>query len=427
MRLRLAFASLVFSFGFLALVTGPAEAAANHPLSVTAPPDETTPEPSLGAPAELLSDPSGSPDQSESEEGDEEIETVDVRELKPVAPRAKTVKKAAPGKPAKDSKKPRGKKLKGDAACGFRMPVYVHEVIEGDMVSSIAGRYGVRVSDIKKLNPRLDINKVRIGQSIKVCPEIAPRLREEFTYTVKGGDSLSKIGEKYGLLATEIVRLQDGKLRRRLDASRSDLKPGDELTLVVDRGVLPEYAPKNEDRGTLKIAVQLDPGKAYFIKRPNLAYGTSHSVKAIKAALSRYKQSKAGKGGPQVHVGDISSRGGGPLTGHKSHQKGVDVDIGLVLKGSDANETRFRTGNTGNLDIARTWALIKAFVDNADVRAVFLDYNLQKLLYEHARQQKVSESTLDALFQYPRGKGRGFGIIRHWKGHKDHFHVRFKR
>ena len=98
-----------------------------------------------------------------------------------------------------------------------------------------------------------------------------------------------------------------------------------------------------------------------------------------------------------------------------------------MLKGSDANETRFRTGNNGNLDVARTWALIKAFVDNADVRAVFLDYNLQKLLYEHARKQKVSESTLDALFQYPRGKGRGFGIIRHWKGHKDHFHVRFKR
>jgi len=307
------------------------------------------------------------------------------------------------------------------------MPIYAHEVIDGDMVSSIAARYGVRVGDIKKLNPKLDINKLRIGQTIKVCPEIAPRLREEFTYTVKSGDMLSKIGEKYGLLAKEIVRLQTGKLRRRLEANRNDLRPGDELTLIVDRGVLPEYAPKDEDRGTLKVGVQLEPGKAYYIKRPHLAYGTAHAVKAIKAALSRYKQSKAGKGGPQVHVGDISARGGGPLTGHMSHQKGVDVDIGLVLKGEEAHEVRFRTGTPSNLDIARTWALIKAFVDTEDVRAVFLDYNLQKLLYDHARQQKVSESTLDALFQYPRGKGRGFGIIRHWKGHRDHFHVRFKR
>ena len=409
MRLRLAFASFVF----LALATGPSGAGAQQP------------EPDASAP-ELVGEPEA--EQGGSEEGEEEIEALDVRELKPVAPRPRPpVKKAAAAKPKKDPAKKKGKQPKGDKACDFRMPVYTHEVIDGDMLSSIAARYGVRMGDITKLNPRLKPDRLSIGQKIKVCPEIAPRNREEFTYTVKSGDMLSKIGEKYGLLGKEIVRLQTGSLRRRLDKNPGDLRPGDELTLVVDRGVLPEYAPKNEDRGTLKIGVQLDPGKAYFIKRPHLAYGTSHSVKAIKAALSRYKQSKAGKGGPQVHVGDISARGGGPLTGHMSHQKGVDVDIGLVLKGSDANETRFRTGNNGNLDVARTWALIKAFVDNADVRAVFLDYNLQKLLYEHARKQKVSESTLDALFQYPRGKGRGFGIIRHWKGHRDHFHVRFKR
>ncbi len=413
MRLRLAFASLMF----LALFTGSTAADAQQPQAG----------PEVEAPGDP---PPGTPDQIDSEEGEEEIEALDVRELKPVAPRAKPVeKKTKPGKPKKEapSKKPKKGKVKGDAACDFRMPVYTHEVIDGDMLSSIAARYGVRMGDITKLNRSLKPNTLRIGQKIKVCPEIAPRNREEFTYTVKNGDSLSEIGEKYGLLAKEIVRLQSGKLRRRLDANRNDLKLGDELTLVVDRGVLPEYAPKDEDRGTLKIGVQLAVGKAYYIKRPHLAYGTSHSVKAIKAALSRYKQTKAGKGGPQVHVGDISSRGGGPLTGHKSHQKGIDVDIGLVLKGDDANETRFRTGNAGNLDIARTWALIKAFVDTADVRAVFLDYNLQKLLYEHARKQKVSESTLDELFQYPRGKGRGFGIIRHWKGHKDHFHVRFKK
>lgn len=427
MRLRLALANLclVLATSCVALGLAPAAAAAEYPLPVSVPPVEAPPE----APPE--DPPPGTPDQIESEDEEEEEEAVDTRELKPVPPRERKVegrtatgtkdKKKADRKPAR----PRGKKVQGDKACEFRVPLYEHEVIEGDMLSSIAARYGVRLGDVQRLNPKAKV--LRIGQKIKVCPEIAPRLREEFTYTVKSGDSLSKIGEKYGLLVKEIVGLQKGSLRRRLDGDRSALRPGDELTLVVDRGVLPEFAPRDEDRGTLKVGVQLLPGKAYFIKRPHLAYGTSHSVKAIKAALSRYKQTKAGKGGPQVHVGDISARGGGALRGHKSHQKGIDVDIGLVLKGSDANETRFRTGNAGNLDIARTWALIKAFVDTADVRAVFLDYGLQKLLYEHARKQKVSESTLDVLFQYPRGRGRNFGIIRHWKGHKDHFHVRFKR
>jgi len=414
MRHRLVLATLACLF-----FGQPAAADANYPISLPPlPGEESAGEPDLGDPAP------GSAEPVETEPEEEDQQQVDTRELKPVAQPKVAPKKSTASKP-KPVKKA---KVKGDAACDFRMPVYEHEVIEGEIVSSIAARYGVRVGAIKKLNPRLDINKVRAGQKIKVCPDIAPRLREEFTYEVKSGDNLSKIGEKYGLLAKEIVRMQHGSLRRRLDANINSLKLGDELTLVVDRGVLPEYAPKkNEDRGTLKVGVELAPGKGYFIKRPHLAYGTARSVKTIKAALSRYKQSKAGKGGPQVHVGDISARGGGPLKGHMSHQKGIDVDIGLVLKGEDANETRFRIGRADNLDIARTWALLKAFVDSEDVTAVFLDYGLQKLLYEHAKKQKVSESTLDVLFQYPRGKGRYFGIIRHWKGHKDHFHVRFRK
>ena len=405
MRLRLALAT------FVCCVLGASTVDAQYPVPLPAPPPQAETD---------RSPPGDDADGGEAEEEDDVEEPIDVKELKPAKPRVRP--KVKPEKQAKPAKK-----AKGDAVCEFRMPVYEHEVAEGDIVSSIAARYGVKLKDIKKWNPRLDLNKVSIGKKIKVCPEIAPRLREEFTYAVKKGDSLSEVGEKYGLLARQIVRMQSGSLKRRLEANMGDLRLGDELTLVVDRGVLPAYAPKNEDRGTLKVGVSLEPGKAYFIKRPHLAYGTATTVKAIKAALSRYKQTKAGKGGPQVHVGDISARGGGALRGHKSHQKGIDVDIGLVLKGSDANETRFRTGNAGNLDIARTWALIKAFVDTADVRAVFLDYGLQKLLYEHARKQKVSEAKLDELFQYPRGKGRAFGIIRHWKGHKDHFHVRFRK
>jgi LysM repeat protein len=413
-RLTLAFATLVaLVLGFAAptAAQSPAAAAVSTGATTGTPPSRIPDEP-----------PPGAPDEAESDE-DAAPEPIDTTELKKVD-KPKTHLKSA-----KEQKKPQklSRKINGHPACGGRVPLYEHEIVDGDMLGSIAARYGVRMSEVQKLNPGLKANSLRIGKKIKVCPEIAPRLREEFTYTVKSGDSLSKIGEKYGLLAKEIVKLQRGKLRQKLEKDKSDLHPGDELTLIVDGGVLPEFAPKNEDRGTLKVGVQLEPGKGYFIKRPHLAYGTAMCVKAIKAALSRYRQTKVCKGGPDVHVGDISARGGGPLKGHMSHQKGIDVDVGLVLKGADADEVRFRTGNEGNLDVPRTWALIKAFVDNADVRAVFLDYRLQKLLYEHARKQKVPESKLDELFQYPRGKGRNFGIIRHWKGHKDHFHVRFRR
>ena len=58
---------------------------------------------------------------------------------------------------------------------------------------------------------------------------------------------------------------------------------------------------------------------------------------------------------------------------------------------------------------------------------MFVDYKLQKLLYEYAESQGASEEFLDEIFQYPRGKRRMYGLIRHWKGHTNHFHVRFRK
>jgi len=55
-----------------------------------------------------------------------------------------------------------------------------------------------------------------------------------------------------------------------------------------------------------------------------------------------------------------------------------------------------------------------------------MDYNLQKVLYEYAKKHGTSEDVLDELFQYPRGRGRNHGIVRHWRSHRNHFHVRFK-
>ena len=49
------------------------------------------------------------------------------------------------------------------------------------------------------------------------------------------------------------------------------------------------------------------------------------------------------------------------------------------------------------------------------------------LIKEQMRKQGVSVDTLDELFQYPRGRGRTSGIIRHWKGHRNHFHIRFHK
>jgi LysM repeat protein len=330
------------------------------------------------------------------------------------------------GKSAADKASAAKSKAKVDATkkakeCGMETPLFKHEVVPGEHLAQIAGRYGVRKSDLLKLNPPLRGNpdKLSIGQTVKVCPEIAPRERNKIKHTVKSGENLGSIAASYGLSPNELFRYQQGKL-----ADRNSLSEGQALVVWADGRIVRGFGGRDTDTGVLAGGMQLAPGKNYVVKWDAAAWGTTKAVRAIQTAISEYKRRHPK--GPKVHVGDISKRGGGKFPPHISHQHGRDVDMGYVLTGKDADETKFRGANAKNLDVARTWALVKAFVDTDEVTYIFMDYRIQKLLYEYALEHGVKEDTLDELFQYPRGRGRSHGIIRHWKGHSNHFHVRFR-
>jgi LysM repeat protein/murein endopeptidase len=313
------------------------------------------------------------------------------------------------------------KKTTNSKLCGYRTPLHTHEVLPGEHLGEIAGRYGVRKKDLLKLNSSLEsnVNLLSVGQKVRVCPEIAPHERVKLEYTVKDGDTLGEIADDFGLTTNELIGFQRGRLK---DAD--DLRVGQTLVVYQEGGVLPGYGSYDDDTGVLPSGVQLPDGKHYVVKHPTLAWGTGETIRLIQTAVSNYR--KVWRSSPMIHIGDISKKGGGPFPPHNSHQHGRDVDIGYVLKGSDADETKFTTATSKNLDVARTWDLISAFLDTDKIKYIFMDHAIQKLLYEHAQSKGVSRDTLDELFQYPRSKNRGHGIIRHSKGHANHFHVRFR-
>lgn len=306
--------------------------------------------------------------------------------------------------------------------CNYNTPLHRHEVVPGEHLGQIAGRYGVRRSDLMRWNPALrkNPNMLRVGSHLQVCPEIAPRERTRIEYTVQSGDTLGSIADGYDLTMRELERFQQGRL-----ADVNALREGQSLVVWVDGGIVDGFGSRDTDRGVLKGGIQLPDGRHYHVKWKAAAWGTASTVRSIQSAIASYKRRV--RGGPKIHVGDLSKRSGGRFPPHISHQHGRDVDIGYVLQGKDADVTRFRTATSRNLDVGRTWRLIKAFIDTDNVTYIFMDYSIQKLLYEHAREHGVSEETLDELFQYPRGRGRSHGIIRHWRGHKNHFHVRFRK
>ena len=319
--------------------------------------------------------------------------------------------------------------------CEQHVPIWEHVVDKGETLGGIAGRYGVRRGDLVRLNAELaNPDLIRPGQRIRVCPNIAPRLRKEIEVTVRPGDTVGGIALAHGLTVAELVGMQRGAL-----TDPNKLAAGRTLRLVVDDGIAPDFlpaeVPKPKAGGRRTASVKGLPHAAvsrqlsleqqhYFVKRPHLAWGTAKTIGAIERAVSQY--ARRHRNAPQVHIGDISKRGGGALHPHLSHRQGRDVDVGYVLLGADGQRTRFSGVTRSNLDVARTWALVKAFVDTGNVEVIFMDYGLQQQLYEFAKERGVGDDELDELFQYPRGRGRSHGMIRHWRSHQHHFHVRFR-
>lgn len=322
------------------------------------------------------------------------------------------------------------------ADCDDRVPIWEHVVAEGEHLGGIAGRYGVRQRDLLELNPAItNANLIRIGDKVRVCPEIFPRVRERKEHRVAAGETLTAIAGKYGLTVDEVIGMQDGAVT---DPNR--IHPGDTLVIWVDGGLVEAFQPPPPPKTTTKrsgggrksthrrrgaaVSVQMRADDRVHIKRPHLAFGTAKTVRLLDDVVAQYR-GRFGRA-PKVLIGDISKKGGGKIEPHLSHQQGRDVDVGYVLKGADGQRTRFSGVTVDNLDVARTWALVKAFLDTHEVRYIFMDYTLQKVLYEYAEEHGTSPDVLDELFQYPRGRGRNHGIVRHWRRHRNHFHVRFK-
>lgn len=124
-------------------------------------------------------------------------------------------------------------------------------------------------------------------------------------------------------------------------------------------------------------------------------------------------------------IGDLGQPRGGPtLTGHRSHQTGLDVDIWYLLSQEAAARSL-------SLDERETWgapSVLAVKSDAVDVSRWLLAN--EKILEAAARMPEVERIFVNAgvkrqlcASRTPRDWLRK---IRPWWGHDDHFHVRLK-
>ena len=199
-----------------------------------------------------------------------------------------------------------------------------------------------------------------------------------------------------------------------------DIPPDEESLVALAQREVPALGPLSigtPDAGLLVNPRPMPEGSLWTIRNPSESYGTAETLDFIAAAVhaveSRYP------GSPRVVIGDISNPSGGRLNRHRSHQAGRDVDIGFYYERGEVDD--FRTVRKRDLDLPRTWTLVRSFVTETDVDRVFVDRSIIRLLYAHALEAGEDRGWLADLF----GRDGGKGLIQHERGHKNHLHVRF--
>ncbi|PZX47506.1 LysM peptidoglycan-binding domain-containing protein [Algoriphagus chordae] len=117
-----------------------------------------------------------------------------------------------------------------DLAQEIRQSGSTYKVRSGDVLGSIARRYGVTVTQIKSWN-NLSSNLIRVGQTLRIDSVISGNIAStetnssgQTTYTVRPGDSLWIISRKHeGLTVEQIKRLNN--------LNSNSIKPGQKLII----------------------------------------------------------------------------------------------------------------------------------------------------------------------------------------------------
>ncbi len=179
-------------------------------------------------------------------------------------------------------------------------------------------------------------------------------------------------------------------------------------------------------RGCMAGAVALPrTGPAWQAMRPsrNRNWGLPILVKFVEKLA---REAKEKDGWPGLLVGDMAQPRGGPmLSGHRSHQLGLDADIWLTpmpdhVQSRKERETRAAVSMLakGGLSVdPKKWSdararLIRRAAQDSKVARIFVHPAIKKALCEFADREKTSRGWLSR--------------VRPWWGHHYHFHVRLK-
>src|SRR5262249_13261294 len=132
--------------------------------------------------------------------------------------------------------------------------------------------------------------------------------------------------------------------------------------------------------GALVNGVQMLASPRWRLQDPAHAFGTQETVDALTRIIDRVNERfPAGTDPPTI--GHLAGPRGGPLSPPVSHQAGRDADVGYYYRGGPR---AFVRATDDNLDMPRTWALVKAAVKETTIEMILIDHSIQRMLATYA-------------------------------------------
>lgn len=222
------------------------------------------------------------------------------------------------------------------------------------------------------------------------------RTLERITWTTETASTLDELKVTWGIPKDTLTQLNP-KLPR-----GKPIPVGTEIVVHTAKlGTSIAIGPPND--GRLIRGIPLPEDAAWRLPDDrSRAFAAFDTIQSITAAMDMFAQRFPDA--EPIQVGELSRRKGGEISGHQSHQVGIDVDVRLVL--DDTGE-----GYEAELN----WFFVKTLVDAGNVRAIFLNNSQQGWLREAA----IADVGAAGADEY-------FAFISHEPGHTYHMHVRFK-
>lgn len=207
-------------------------------------------------------------------------------------------------------------------------------------------------------------------------------------------------------------------LRALAGAAREGIHPR------ILEAVLPCSSVGRVSGGRLLFGVPMQPSPGVHVMSADDAWTCPEVIAALVNAAAEVR--RLHPGGPDLQVGDISRRLGGRYPPHGTHQSGRDVDLRYFVQGVQPGDHEHHFVSRYSIDAPRTWALIETLYRRGEAEVIYMDWSLQKVVYQYARDElgKTPEA-LAPIFSYPRAHRAPDALVQHVRNHHHHLHVRF--